>query len=42
LNGKEFTEVEFVSQRETRLTKATCEGKVVEIDGVKYRLVKDK
>ena len=34
LNGKEVTEEEH-----KRLTsKATCEGKVVEIDGVKYEL----
>ena len=37
LNGKELTEAEFNAR-----TKPTpsCEGKVVEVDGVKYKLVK--
>ena len=37
LNGKELTEAEFNAR--TKPT-ASCEGKVVEIDGVKYKLVK--
>ena len=34
LNGKKVTEEEH----KKRTSKATCEGKVVEIDGVKYEL----
>ena len=34
LNGKKVTEEEH----KRRTSKATCEGKVVEIDGVKYEL----
>ena len=34
LNGEEVTEEEH----KRRTSKATCEGKVVEIDGVKYEL----
>ena len=34
LNGKKVTEEEH----KMRTSKATCEGKVVEIDGVKYEL----
>jgi hypothetical protein len=34
LNGKKFTEAEFLNR-----VKPTCEGKVVEVDGVKYRLI---
>ena len=37
LNGKELTEAEFNAR--TKPT-ASCEGKVVEIDGVKYKLTK--
>jgi hypothetical protein len=37
LNNKEFTETEWYKQ--TQKTKAPCVGKVVEIDGVKYKLV---
>ena len=33
LNGEELSEAEFKPT-------ATCEGKVVEVDGVKYKLVK--
>ena len=33
LNGVELTEAQFVAR-----TKKSCEGKVVEVDGVKYRL----
>ena len=34
LNGKEVTE----DEHKKRTFKATCEGKVVEIDGIKYKL----
>ncbi len=34
LNGKQFTQKEFDKQTKT------CNGKVVEIDGVKYKLTK--
>ena len=37
LNDKEYTEAEWSKQ--TQKVKATCVGKVVEIDGVKYKLV---
>ena len=37
LNGKELSEAEFNAR--TKPT-ASCEGKVVEIDGVKYKLTK--
>jgi hypothetical protein len=37
LDGKELTEAEFNARNKP---KPTCEGKVVEVDGVKYRLVK--
>ena len=33
LNGVELTEEEFLVK-----TKKSCEGKIVEVDGVKYRL----
>ena len=36
LNGVELTEIEFLNKTK----KASCEGKMVEIDGVKYKLVK--
>jgi hypothetical protein len=34
LNGKKLTKVEF-----NKRVKKTCEGKLVEVDGVKYKLV---
>ena len=34
LNGKELTEQEFLAQQ----SPSTCEGKIVEVDGKKYRL----
>jgi hypothetical protein len=37
VNGKKMTEEEF---NEYIKPKPSCEGKVVEVDGVKYRLVK--
>ena len=37
LNDNELTEDEFKARNKQ---KPTCEGKVVEVDGVKYRLVK--
>ena len=37
LNGKELTEAEFNARTKQ---KPSCEGKVVEVDGVKYKLVK--
>ena len=37
LNGKELTEAEFNAHPKPT---ASCEGKVVEVDGVKYKLVK--
>ena len=37
LNGVEFTETEW--RKKTQKTKAPCVGKVVEVDGVKYKLV---
>ena len=37
LNNKEFTETEW--RKKTQKTKAPCVGKVVEVDGVKYKLV---
>jgi hypothetical protein len=37
VNGKEMTEKEF---NEYTKPKPSCEGKVVEVDGAKYRLVK--
>jgi len=36
LNGVKLTESEFL----TKTKKASCEGKEVEVDGVKYKLVK--
>jgi hypothetical protein len=36
LNGAEFTETEW--RKQTQKVKAPCAGKVVEVDGVKYRL----
>ena len=36
LDDKEYTEVEWFNQ--TQKVKAPCVGKVVEIDGVKYKL----
>jgi len=43
LNGEQFTETDFTFETEwckqTQKTKAPCVGKVVEIDGVKYKLV---
>jgi hypothetical protein len=35
LNGEKLTEAEF----NKRVKKKTCEGRVVEVDGVKYKLV---
>ena len=35
-NDKDYTEAEWRKQ----LNKASCVGKVVEVDGVKYKLVK--
>ncbi len=37
VDGKEMTEKEF---NEYIKPKPTCEGKIVEVDGVKYRLIK--
>lgn len=37
VNGKEMTEKEF---NEYIKPKPSCEGKVVEVDGIKYKLVK--
>jgi len=37
LNGKELTETEWHNQ--IQKVKAPCVGKVIEIDGVKYKLV---
>jgi hypothetical protein len=37
LNGKEYSEADWLKQ--TQKVKATCVGKVIEIDGVKYKLV---
>ena len=37
LNGKELSETEW--RKQTQKVKATCVGKVIEIDGVKYKLV---
>jgi len=37
LNGVEYTEADWFKQ--TQKVKAPCVGKVVEIDGVKYKLV---
>ena len=37
LNGKELSEAEFNARIKPT---ATCEGKVVEVDGVKYKLTK--
>jgi hypothetical protein len=37
VDGKEMTEKEF---NEYIKPKPTCEGKIVEVDGVKYKLVK--
>ena len=37
LNGKELTEAEFDARTKPA---PSCEGKVVEVDGVKYKLVK--
>jgi hypothetical protein len=37
LNGNELTEAEFNARNKQ---KPTCEGKVIEVDGAKYRLVK--
>ena len=37
LNGVEYTEAEWGKQ--TQKVKAPCVGKVVEVDGVKYKLV---
>jgi hypothetical protein len=37
VNGKEMTEKEF---NEYIKPKPTCEGKIVEVDGIKYKLVK--
>jgi hypothetical protein len=36
LNGEKLTENEF-----NKRVKKTCEGKLVEVDGVKYKLVRD-
>ena len=36
LNGKELTEAQW---REQTKPKASCEGRVVEVEGVRYRLV---
>jgi hypothetical protein len=36
LNGKQLTEAEF----NKRVKKNNCEGRVVEVDGVKYKLVR--
>ena len=37
LNGKEYSEADWLKQ--TQKVKSPCVGKVVEIDGVKYKLV---
>ena len=37
LNGKQLSEAEFNARTKQ---KPSCEGKVVEVDGVKYKLVK--
>ena len=37
LNNKEYTEVEWSKQ--TQKVKSSCVGKIVEVDGVKYKLV---
>ena len=37
INGKELSEAEFNARTKP---KPSCEGKVVEVDGVKYKLVK--
>ena len=36
LNGEELTEAQFADR--TKKANRTCEGKVVEVDGVEYRL----
>jgi len=38
LNGVEYTEEDFLAKTKP----ATCEGKIVEIDGKKYRLTEEK
>jgi len=38
LNGVHYTEVEWSKQTQKKV-KAPCVGKVVEVDGVKYKLV---
>jgi hypothetical protein len=37
LNGKELTETDW--RKQIQKTKAPCVGKIVEIDGVKYKLI---
>ena len=39
LNGKEYTEANWLKQTQKKVKKATCVDKIVEIDGVKYKLV---
>jgi len=38
LNDKDYTEADWRKQL-NKLNKATCVGKIVEVDGVKYKLV---
>ena len=39
LNGVEYTEADWCKQTQKKVKKVTCVGKVVEVDGVKYKLV---
>jgi len=38
LEGKEYTEADFLKKMNP---KPTCEGKVIEVDGIKYKLMKE-
>jgi hypothetical protein len=38
LNDKEYTEEEYLQEMQRRKSPPTCEGKVVEIEGKKYKL----
>ena len=40
INGKKLTESEFLAATDAKKPSASCEGKIVTVDGKRYRLVR--
>ena len=39
IDGKQLTEIEFAAATDAKKPSASCEGKIVTVDGKRYRLV---